>query len=119
MIKVIKRNGTEVEFDKSKIVNAIRKAWIQVYNDTAREEPEYFNMIADSIERVANQTFADSGKYLTVENIQELVTAMLDLLQDGESTYNRENISSYAKEKFTVNEMIDAYLEVYCKACRI
>jgi len=73
MIKVIKRNGTEVEFDKSKIVNAIRKAWIQVYNDSTREEPEYFNTIADSIERVANQTFTDSGKYLTVENIQELV----------------------------------------------
>ena len=73
MIKVIKRNGTEVEFDKSKIVNAIRKAWIQVYNDSTREEPEYFTIIADSIERVANQTFTDSGKYLTVENIQELV----------------------------------------------
>ena len=73
MIKVIKRNGTEVEFDKSKIVNAIRKAWIQVYNDPLNPEPEYFNTIADSIERVANQTFTDSGKYLTVENIQELV----------------------------------------------
>ena len=73
MIKVIKRNGSEVDFDKSKIINAIRKAWIQVYNDSTREEPEYFTIIADSIERVANQTFTDSGKYLTVENIQELV----------------------------------------------
>ena len=73
MIKVIKRNGSEVDFDKSKIINAIRKAWIQVYNEPAREEPEYFTIIADSIERVANQTFADNGKYLTVENIQELV----------------------------------------------
>ena len=73
MIKVIKRNGSEVDFDKSKIINAIRKAWIQVYNDSIREEPEYFTIIADSVERVANQTFTDSGKYLTVENIQELV----------------------------------------------
>ena len=72
-MKVIKRNGSQVEFDKSKIVNAIRKAWVQVYNDPLHEEPEYFTIIADSIERVANQTFADSGKYLTVENIQELV----------------------------------------------
>jgi len=72
-MKVIKRNGSQVEFDKSKIVNAIRKAWVQVYNDSSLEEPNYFNIIADSIERVANQTFADSGKYLTVENIQELV----------------------------------------------
>ena len=73
MIRVIKRNGSEVDFDKSKIINAIRKAWIQVYNDSTREDPEYFTIIADSIERVASQTFADSGKYLTVENIQELV----------------------------------------------
>ena len=72
-MKVIKRNGLQVEFDKSKIVNAIRKAWVQVYNDPSLEEPNYFNIIANSIERVANQTFADSGKYLTVENIQELV----------------------------------------------
>ena len=33
--------------------------------------------IADSIERIANQTFSDSGKYLTVENIQELVEDFL------------------------------------------
>lgn len=73
MIKVIKRNGTEVPFDGSKIINAIRKAYIQVYNDPLNPEPNYFQEIATNIEKIANQTFADSGKYLTVENIQELV----------------------------------------------
>lgn len=73
MIKVIKRNGSEVPFDSSKIINAIRKAYIQVYNDPLNPEPDYFQEIAANIEKIANQTFADNGRYLTVENIQELV----------------------------------------------
>ena len=73
MIKVIKRNGTEVPFDGSKIVQAIRKAWQQVYGKLEEFEPTYFSDIADNIEEIAKQTFADSGKYLTVEQIQELV----------------------------------------------
>ena len=73
MIKVIKRNGSEVPFDSSKIINAIRKAYIQIYNDPLNPEPDYFKEIAENIEKIANQTFIDSGRYLTVENIQELV----------------------------------------------
>ena len=48
------------------------------------------------------------------ENVQELVVAMLTLLQ--ENVYKRENIRNYAKEEFAVDKMINAYLEVYCKA---
>ena len=73
MIKVIKRNGTEVPFDNSKIVKAIRKAWQQVYGKSEEFEPIYFYDIASNIEEIAKQTFDDSGKYLTVEQIQELV----------------------------------------------
>jgi len=73
MIKVIKRNGTEVPFDSSKIVRAIRKAWQQVYGKFDELEPVYFYEIANNIEEIAKQTFSDSGKYLTVEQIQELV----------------------------------------------
>ena len=73
MIKVIKRNGTEVPFDSSKIINAIRKAWQQVYGKSEEFEPIYFYDIASNIEEIAKQTFEDSGKYLTVEQIQELV----------------------------------------------
>ena len=73
MINVVKRNGSEVPFDSSKIINAIRKAYIQVYNDPLNPEPDYFKEIAENIEKIANQTFIDSGRYLTVENIQELV----------------------------------------------
>jgi len=73
MIKVIKRNGTEVPFDSSKIVRAIRKAWQQVYGKSDELEPIYFYEIANNIEEIAKQTFSDNGKYLTVEQIQELV----------------------------------------------
>ena len=55
MINVIKRNGTEVPFDGSKIINAIRKAYIQVYNDPLNPEPNYFQEIATNIEKIANQ----------------------------------------------------------------
>ena len=73
MINVIKRNGVEVPFDSSKIVLAIRKAWRQVYGKSEEFEPIYFYEIANNIEEIAKQTFSDSGKYLTVEQIQELV----------------------------------------------
>jgi len=73
MINVIKRNGVEVPFDSSKIVRAIRKAWQQVYGKSEEFEPIYFYEIANNIEEIAKQTFSDSGKYLTVEQIQELV----------------------------------------------
>ena len=73
MINVIKRNGTEVPFDRSKIVRAIRKAWQQVYGKSDELEPIYFYEIANNIEEIAKQTFSDNGKYLTVEQIQELV----------------------------------------------
>jgi len=73
MIKVIKRNGIEVPFDSSKIVRAIRKAWQQVYGKSDELEPIYFYEIANNIEEIAKQTFSDNGKYLTVEQIQELV----------------------------------------------
>ena len=73
MVNVIKRNGTEVPFDRSKIVRAIRKAWQQVYGKSDELEPIYFYEIANNIEEIAKQTFSDNGKYLTVEQIQELV----------------------------------------------
>lgn len=53
------------------------------------------------------------------DNIYELVTAMLILLDNYEKKYNKEKISNYAKEKFSVKKMIDDYLEVYSKACKM
>lgn len=69
---VIKRDGTEVTFDKQKIVSAIKKAFAEVGVD-GDKTPE---MIADTIE-----TFYKTKDKLDVEEIQDLVE---ELLMDSE-----------------------------------
>lgn len=67
-MKIIKRNGTEVEFDPDKIANAIRKANASV--SPADQLPEYgIQKIAMSIEG----KYASSKTPPTVENIQDEV----------------------------------------------
>ena len=45
-MKIIKRNGREVEFEKRKIASAIAKAWEEVYD----EKPDHVVLcIADHI----------------------------------------------------------------------
>ena len=71
-MKVIKRNGTEVEFDKNKIVSAITKA-----NDSVPEAdriPEKTVLaIADTVEENCRKL----GREPTVEDVQDLVESQL------------------------------------------
>lgn len=60
---VIKRDGSQVPFEKDKIVDAINKAFLEV--DNAIYETDTANDIADEIEKL--------DKTLTVEEIQDLV----------------------------------------------
>lgn len=64
-MKIIKRDGTEVDFDKNKIVNAINKANDEVVNDK-RLTQEEINNIADS---VSSFCYSD----ISVESIQDVV----------------------------------------------
>ena len=67
-MKVIKRNGTETEFDKSKIKTAIRKA-----NESV---PEYVRMNGTQINNVTNAVVNECEMYnreCHVEEIQDLV----------------------------------------------
>jgi len=77
-MKIIKRNGKEVGFDKERIVTAIQKAILdtqekypndELYNV---EEVDYPFDIADDIERIAQ-----SKDSITVEQIQDLVEISL------------------------------------------
>ena len=69
MIQVLKRNGNIVDFDKQRIINAITKAYQDIYhNDVV---PNYAYEIADKIYDDACNTDPDSP--LRVEDIQELV----------------------------------------------
>ena len=65
MIKVIKRNGTVVPFDKEKIILAVTKAYF------GEETPWYTNPIVRKIHNFAKK----NGNYIDVEEIQNIDTA--------------------------------------------
>lgn len=87
MIKIIKRNGNVVDFDKQRIINAITKANKEV--NFTEESPEYAAEIADLVYEVASQF----DEPLTVEQIQELVE---DYLTD----YDRLVAKAYIKYRY-------------------
>ena len=87
MIQVVKRNGSCVNFDKDRIINAITKAYQEV-NDI-KDTPEYAEEIADLVYEVATQF----DEPLTVEQIQELVE---DYLTD----YDRLVAKAYIKYRY-------------------
>ena len=71
-IKIKKRNGDIVDFDKLKIINAINNAFLEV--DGVLYETDTAQDIADEIEAVAKILFDHpDNKILTVEQIQDLV----------------------------------------------
>ena len=74
-MKVIKRNGKEVDFDKSRIVNAITKARDEVIREEGRNElsDEAIAKIASEINDYANSL----DRALAVEEIQELVESKI------------------------------------------
>jgi len=67
-IQVLKRTGGLVDFNKKCIVNAITKAYQEVYQ-TKEKSPNYANIIADRIYNIGIEIEAP----LKVEEIQELV----------------------------------------------
>lgn len=68
---VTKRNGNQVEFDRSKIVKAISKAFVEVYSTVTDEMTGFANKIATEI----SSKEAD----MTVEEIQDTVIKKLML----------------------------------------
>ena len=67
-MKVIKRNGAEVEFDIVKIIAAVTKANAATEED-ARMTPVQIQRIAESVELACQEL----GRAPTVEEIQDLV----------------------------------------------
>ena len=68
-MKVIKRDGTTVDFDRSKIIVAIQKA------NTAVEEAERIGQ--EQIENIADNVSGKSRNRLLVEDIQDMVEHQL------------------------------------------
>lgn len=67
-MKIIKRNGQEAQFDKTKISSAISKANKEV-SGSDKLNKDSINTIADSIEKYASSY----GRSLNVEEIQDMV----------------------------------------------
>ena len=67
---IVKRDGTQVQFDRDKIINAINKAFIEV--DSKLYETDTAYDIAVEIEQAARQ-LAEEDHILSVESIQDLV----------------------------------------------
>ena len=67
---IVKRDGTQVQFDRDKIINAINKAFIEVDGKLYETDTAYD--IAVEIEQAARQ-LAKEDHILSVESIQDLV----------------------------------------------
>ena len=71
-MKIIKRNGSEVTFDREKIVRAIERA-----NESGEGKPELTKRQIDYISFVIEDYCEDVGRALSVEEIQELVETLI------------------------------------------
>ncbi len=72
-MKVIKRDGRIVDFDKHRIINAVLKAYEQVDGKLSNQKRFDAEMIADRIESYCNY----NTKIVSVEQIQDLVEQYL------------------------------------------
>lgn len=71
-MKVIKRNGTEVDFDQNKIIGAIRKANVSVEEFERASKGD-----AEAIASCIEDTIESCGHAVGVEEIQDMVQEQL------------------------------------------
>ena len=91
-MKIIKRNGTEVTFDREKITVAIQKA-----NNATEKKKELSERQIEYIVNVIEDYCRDMNRSLSVEEIQELVETHI-ILQGAPETAKR-----YIRYRFTRN----------------
>ncbi len=75
LTKIVKRDGTIVDFDRSKIENAIMKAMFAVDFDEDKKKPEAEKMTSEVVEELA-KAHAD-GSYPSVEEVQDVVERII------------------------------------------
>ena len=103
-MKIIKRDGSVVSFDKNKIVNAINRAFLEV--DGVLYETDTAKDIADDIEKF------DLKENTTVEEIQDLVEnyLMLSERRDVARAYIRYRYKKEVARKYS-NDFMNAVSE--------
>jgi ribonucleoside-triphosphate reductase len=105
-MKVIKRNGSEVSFDKQKIVAAIIKAFREQHGFADGDMMSCAEKIADEIERLSKT------EDLHVEEIQDIVEKklMATKYKDVAKAYiNYRYLHGLARDQY--REMMDAVAE--------
>lgn len=105
---IIKRNGKEVLFDKSRIINAINKAMISVSEDKK-----------DIAEKIAAKIEKNYKKGIRVEDVErqvvkELFLADLDAVADSYAEYKAQRklfraLDKSVNGKFLTNEFLTRY----------
>ena len=105
-MKAIKRNGSEVEFDKGKIESAITKAFEELYETLDESMQNCVRKIADEIENMAE------NREMHVEEIQDIVEKKLMATKhkDVAKAYiNYRYLHKMARDQY--REMMDAVAE--------
>ena len=105
-MKVIKRNGTEVQFDRKKIVDAVMKAFKEQYDILNSEMISCAEKIANEIECISK------NKDLHVEEIQDMVENKLMATKHknvARAYINYRYLHNMARDQY--REMMDAVAE--------
>jgi ribonucleoside-diphosphate reductase alpha chain len=91
-LKVIKRNGTVVPYDDSKIAIAMAKAFLAVEGGTAAASPRIRELVANLADQVSTtfQRRLPSGGTLHIEDVQDQVE--LALMRSGEHRVARDYV---------------------------
>lgn len=74
-MKIIKRSGQEVNFDKSKIVAAVMKANAEEHDEFEKLSDAQIEKIADSIQKIAEKSTHALGVEEIQDNVEELIMA--------------------------------------------
>lgn len=107
-MRVIKRNGMEVDFDKQKIVSAISRAYESVNKDTSNTCMFSIDHILSVANRIANDIEAKDYNKVEVEEIQEMVED--GLLNAG--VLDREVAKAYIKYRYLHSLSRDRYSDL-------
>ena len=84
---IVKRDGTQVQFDRDKIINAINKAFIEVDGKLYETDTAYD--IAVEIEQAARQ-LAEEDRMLSVESIQDLLSNNYEYVEHSNPYHGNE-----------------------------
>lgn len=115
MIKIIKRDGTKVDYDKYKIYNAIRKAVKEVYPNEDKIDicVELITNAVDREIKSKSKIFGDSTFH--VETIQDIIVKEIDYDKKLATAYEEYRITR-SQERFASSRLCKNIVELIdCK----